>query len=524
MTEFYQKVKFENRDVKYLSQLDATLARVRCPHRRNSAQALPESAKRAKVADIPRYVEFSESNPMTIYTNKTHDQLSVGMEAEIKRLCRAEDFFIFANSSGNHNPVHLPHEDHTGDGLEDEPKAPSMWVASLFSAVLGNFLPGPGSLYKQQTLRFLGRAEAGEELTIKVRITELRPDRIACFDTWVEGPDGRRIVEGEAEVIAPEKQVTFNDEDLPGLTIRRHVHFDRLLDLSEPLEAIPTAVVAPEEEQALSGALLAAEHTLIHPILIGDREKIADVAKKLGADLTGIELIDEPDHDRAAALAVHLVHEGRAKAVMKGHLHTDQLLRHVIKKDGGLRTARRLSHVFVMDVPGLDQLLMVTDAAINIAPSLEEKVDITQNAIDLARSLGIEEPKVGVLSAVETVNPKIPSTIDAAVLSKMAERGQIKGGIVDGPLAMDNAVDVEAARTKGIKSLVAGHADILVVPNMEAGNMLAKELTFVAHAEAAGVVMGALCPIILTSRADDDKARLASCAVAALFHEWRKKP
>ena len=461
---------------------------------------------------------------MTIYTNTTYDQLSVGMEAEIKRLCRAEDFFIFANSSGNHNPAHLPHEDHDGDGAPDEPVAPSMWVASLFSAVLGNMLPGPGTLYKQQTLRFLGRAHAGDELTAKVRLSELKPDRVARFETWVEAPDGRRIVEGEADVIAPDRPLPFDDEDLPGLTIRRHVHFDRLLDLAEPLDPIPTAVVAPEEEQALAGALLAAEHTLIRPILIGDRRKIAAVAHNLDCDITGIELLDVPDHDQAAALAVKLVHEGRAKAVMKGHLHTNVLLRHIVKKDGGLRTTRRLSHVFVMDTPGLEHLLMVTDAAINIAPTLDEKVDITQNAIDLALSLGIEEPKVGVLSAVETVNPKIPSTLDAAVLSKMADRGQIKGGLVDGPLAMDNAVDIEAARTKGIKSLVAGHADILVVPNMEAGNMLAKELTFVAHAEAAGLVMGALCPVILTSRADDDKARLASCAVAALYHDWRKRP
>ncbi|GAB4359231.1 MAG: bifunctional enoyl-CoA hydratase/phosphate acetyltransferase [Oricola sp.] len=461
---------------------------------------------------------------MTLYISTPYDQLAVGMEAETKRLCRAEDFFVFANSSGNHNPAHLPHEDHDGDGTPDEPVAPSMWVASLFSAVLGNMLPGPGTLYKGQTLKFLGRAHAGDELTVRVRLTALKPERTACFETFVETSDGRRIVEGVAEVIAPERAVTFDDEDLPGLTVRRHVHFDRLLDRAEPLDPIPTAVVAPEEEQALAGALLAAEHTLIRPILIGDAMKIADVARGIGRKIDDHEILDVPDHDKAAALGVRLVHEGRAKALMKGYLHTDQLLHHVVKKDGGLRTTRRLSHVFVMDVPGLDNLLMVTDAAINIAPTLDEKVDITQNAIDLARALGLEQPKVGVLSAVETVNPKIPSTIDAAVLSKMAERGQIKGGIVDGPLAMDNAVDIEAARTKGIHSLVAGHADILVVPNMEAGNMLAKELTFVAHAEAAGVVIGALCPIILTSRADDDKARLASCAVAALYHEWRKQP
>lgn len=461
---------------------------------------------------------------MTIYTNTPYDKLTVGMEAEIKRLCRTEDFIIFANSSGNHNPAHLPHEDYDGDGVPDEAVAPSMWVASLISAVLGNLLPGPGTLYKSQTLRFLGRTRDGDELTAKIRLTAKEGGRIARFDTWIETSDGRRIVEGEAEVIAPARSFTFDGDDLPGLTVRRHVHFDRLLEIAEPLDPIPTAVVVPEEENALGGALLAARHTLILPILVGDRKKIARVAKALDADLTGYEIIDVPDHDQAAAEAVRLVHEGRAKAIMKGHLHTNQLLHHVVKRDGGLRTARRISHVFIMDVPGLDHLLMVTDAAINIAPTLDEKVDITQNAIDLAIALGIQKPKVGILSAVETVDPRIPSTIDAAVLSKMAERGQIRGGIVDGPLAMDNAVDVEAAKTKGIRSLVAGHADILVVPNMEAGNMLAKELSFVAHAEAAGVVMGAMCPIILNSRADDDKARLASCAVAAIFHDWRKRP
>lgn len=230
-----------------------------------------------------------------------------------------------------------------------------------------------------------------------------------------------------------------------------------------------------------------------------------------------------PSHDEAAAKAVALVHENRVRGIMKGHLHTDVLVRHVLKRDGGLRTARRLSHVFVMDVPGLDHLLFVTDAAINITPDLDAKVDITQNAINLARAIGVETPKVGILSAVETVNSKIPSTLDAAILSKMAERGQIVGGDVDGPLAMDNAIDVDAAKTKGIKSRVAGKADILVVPNLEAGNMLAKELTFVAHAEAGGIVIGAQCPIVLTSRADDDKSRLASCAVAALYDGFMRK-
>jgi phosphotransacetylase len=293
--------------------------------------------------------------------------------------------------------------------------------------------------------------------------------------------------------------------------------------MRRPGEPIPTAVIAPEAPDALEGALLGMRHGLIQPIFIGDRRKIEAVAAELGEDISGIEIIDMDNHSAAAARGVQLVHEDRARAIMKGHLHTDDLLSHVVKRDGGLRTRNRISHVFVMDVPGLDHLLIVTDAAINIAPDLATKADIVQNAINVALSLGIEQPKAGILSAVETVNPKIPSTLDAAALSKMAERGQITGGLVDGPLAMDNAINLQAARTKGLKSLVAGRADILVGPNIESANMMAKELTFAANAEAGGLVVGARVPIILTSRADDEKARLAACACAALYQEWRRK-
>ena len=266
--------------------------------------------------------------------------------------------------------------------------------------------------------------------------------------------------------------------------------------------------------------MLAARQGIIAPILVGNADRIRKAAKMAHCDISNAEIVPADTPHAAAAEAVRLINAGRADALMNCHLHTDELLHEVVKKEGGLRGTRRLSHVFVMDVPGLDHMLLISDAAINIAPNLEEKVDITQNAIDLAIALGIKQPRVGILSAVETVTPKIPSTLDAAILSKMAERGQIKGGIVDGPLAMDNAVDISSAKTKGITSLVAGYADILIAPNIEAGNMLAKELSFIAHAEGAGIVLGARVPVILTSRADDEKARLASCAVAALYHAW----
>lgn len=319
---------------------------------------------------------------------------------------------------------------------------------------------------------------------------------------------------------ADERRAPRNRKDhaMP-LTLPRP-HFDALLERAAPLAPMITAVVAPEEPHSLGGALLALRHGVITPLLVGDGARIAAAAAEAGLSLEGAEIVEAPTHEAAAARAVDLVAEGRAQALMKGHLHTDTLLRAALRKERGLRAGRRLTHVFVMDVPGTAHPLVVSDAAINIAPDLATKADIVQNAIDLAISLGRATPRVAVLSAMESVNPDIPSSLDAALLSKMAERGQICGGLVDGPLAMDNAVDPEAARTKGITSPVAGQADVLIVPNLDAGNMLVKALVYIGGAEAAGVVMGAKVPVILTSRADGDTARLASCAIAAL-HQAR---
>jgi phosphate butyryltransferase len=329
--------------------------------------------------------------------------------------------------------------------------------------------------------------------------------------------DGALIVAGEAEVLAPQTKFECDEVEIPGLIVQRHRHFEALLERAKPLPALPTAVVCPDDANSLGGALLAAKQSIITPILIGNTSTIVATAAAIGADLTGIELIDVDSDLAAAAMACALVHEGRAAAVMKGHLHTDDLLKPMLEKGTGLRVGRRFTHVFVMDVPGQPEPVMVTDAAINIAPDLATKVDICQNAIDLALSLGME-PRVGVLSAVETVNLAIQSSIDAALLSKMADRGQIRNGLVEGPLAMDNAVDLGAARTKGLKGRVAGRANILVVPGLDAGNMLAKQLAYISHAEGAGLVLGAKVPVILNSRSDSPMSRLASCAVAAIHH------
>ncbi|MDL2398955.1 phosphate acetyltransferase [Rhizobium mayense] len=303
----------------------------------------------------------------------------------------------------------------------------------------------------------------------------------------------------------------------------RHEKYERLIARAKQAPAMTTVVAHPCDETSLRGAVEAAEVGLMRPILVGPAEKVRAVAKENNIDISPYELVDAPHSDAAAAKAVEIVREGRADLLMKGSLHTDELMRAVTSSATGLRTARRISHVFVMDVPNHTETLFITDAAINIAPDLDAKRDIIQNAIDLFTQIGLGTPRVAILSAVETVTSKIPSTIDAAALCKMSERGQITGGILDGPLAFDNAIDPEAAGIKGIQSSVAGRAQILVVPNLESGNMLAKNLTFLARADAAGVVLGARVPIILTSRADSVRARLASCAVGVLLADARRR-
>ena len=450
--------------------------------------------------------------------NKTYDEIKPGDHAEIRRLVTPDDLYIFAASSGNYNPMHLPNADTDGDG-KPELVAPGMFVASLISAVLGTQLPGPGTLYRRQSVEFHERAHAGDELLCRVEVVEKLPDGVVRLASTVSRiSDGTVVMTGVGEVVAPTFRFERDDIEVPGLVVQRHRHFEALVERARPLDAMPTAVVCPDDANSLGGALLGARESIITPILIGKAAGIRKAAEGLGADISGFEIIDVADGDAAAAaVACRLVHEGRAAAVMKGHMHTDDLLKPMLDKAFGLRVGRRFTHVFVMDVPGQPEPIFVTDAAINIAPDLPTKVDICQNAIDLALSLAME-PRVGVLSAVETVNPAIQSSIDAALLSKMADRGQITGGLVEGPLAMDNAVDIGAARTKGLKGGVAGRANILVVPGLDAGNMLAKQLSFISHAEGAGLVLGARVPVILNSRSDSAMSRLASCAVAALHH------
>lgn len=454
-------------------------------------------------------------------TGHSYDSLEIGQSASLERVCTTNDLVIFAHASGNLNPRHLPGFAERDTGAK--PVAPAMWGGSLFSALLGNVLPGPGTAYLGQTLRFHAPVHPGETVKVSVTVRAKKPDRRVDLDCRLEhAGSGALIADGIAEVEAPATGIFADDVSLPLLALRKRGKFDRLLAACGGVPAMPTAVVAPTDANSLGGAWEATRAALIEPILVGPEDAIRAAAAAIGWDLADARIVAVADEHAAPARAVALVHEGAAAAVMKGNIHSDEVLRHVTKADGGLRAGRRVSHVFVMDVPGRDGLLLISDAAINILPDLTTKVDIVQNAIDLARAVGLARPRVGILSAVETVNPAIPSTLDAAILSKMAERGQIRGGIVDGPLAMDNAVDVEAAKTKGIVSMVAGHADVLIAPNLEAGNMLAKQLVFMSEADTGGIVVGAKVPVMLTSRADDEHARLMSAALAVLYDHWKK--
>ena len=304
---------------------------------------------------------------------------------------------------------------------------------------------------------------------------------------------------------------------------RTHEKYQRLLDFCRALPPTPTAVAHPCDESSLRGAIDAARLGLIAPILVGPRARIEAVAKQFDIDIGGVAIEDAPYSQASAMRAVELVREGKAEALMKGSLHTDELMAAVVRRDTGLRTARRVSHCFVMDVPSYSETLIVSDAAVNIAPTMEDKVDIIQNAIDLGHALRFSEVRVAILSAMETVNPKVPSTVEAGALCKMADRGQITGGVLDGPLALDNAISLESVKIKKIDSPVAGRANVLIVPDLEAGNMLAKSLSFMAGADAAGIVLGARVPIILTSRADSVTTRLASCGIAALVAHTRRE-
>ena len=443
-------------------------------------------------------------------TNHPFDEIKLGEQTTWSKTITRDDIAMFALLS--EDTARAPTISSAGGN------AASSWAAALASAHLISRFPGPGTIFLGESFRGQREIHVGDVLTTTLTVREKLPlTHSVVLDCACKDAVGADVISGRMEVKAPTEKIVSRIGILPDVRLRRHERYEQLIRRCADIAPYPTAIVHPCDESSITAAVEAEKAGLLKPILVGPAARIKAAAAKAGIDIGAIPLVDAPHSHGAADQAVELVRLGKAYALMKGSLHTDELLGAVVKKEAGLRTERRITHCFVMDVPTYPKPLIITDAAINIYPQLADKVDIVQNAIDLAVAIGLERPRVAILSATETVNPKIASTLDAAALCKMADRGQITGGILDGPLAFDNAISKEAADIKGIHSPVAGQADILVVPDLEAGNMIYKNLSFLADSDGAGIVLGARVPIILTSRADSLRTKLASCAIGLLY-------
>jgi len=457
----------------------------------------------------------------TILSNRTFEQLQVGDSASLVRIVGRDDIDLFAAVSGDVNPAHLDATFAATDPF-GHIVAHGMWTGALISAVLGTKMPGPGTIYLGQNLTFLKPVAPGDTITATVTVKEKGPGKqIVLLETICTNQRGDRVVTGTATVMAPRHTVQWARTKLPSVSLHRHDRYEDFVKEARSRPTLRAAIVHPCSPEAILGAVEVREEGLLEPLLIGPEAKIRAAAEAAQVSLDGIAIEAVEHSHAAAACAAELAAAGKVSVLVKGSLHTDELLGPVVAPGSGLRTERRISHIYAMDVPAYPKPLFITDAAINIQPTLEHKRDICQNAVDLLRLLGVEEPLVAVLAAVETVSPKMPATLDAAALTVMAARGQINGAKVDGPLDFDDAVSLDAARTKGIVSPVAGRADILLVPDLEAGNMLAKQLIYFADAIAGGLVLGARVPIVLTSRADPLTARIASAAMAKLVAALR---
>ena len=451
-----------------------------------------------------------------IIENHPYDELKVGMAASMLRTLTLADIQAFAAVSGDTNPAHLDPA-YAADTLFHGVIAHGMWGGALISALLGTQFPGPGTIYLEQSLHFVKPVRIGD--TLKVSVSVLSMDDVkkhVDLDCEVVNQKGERVLFGTARVLAPSVKVRRERINAPNISLfDPQARFKALMALGQGLPALRCAVVHPCDAESLSGAMDAARHGLLVPVLIGPQSRIRSVAEENGIDLGGAEWIEAAHSHASAETGAAMAAKAGVDFIMKGSLHTDELI-HAVLAQPSLRTERRMSHVFRFDVPLYRKPLLITDAALNIAPGLLEKADIVRNAIDLAHILGIALPKVALLAAIETVNPMMPATLDAAALCKIADRGQIEGAIIDGPLAFDNAISLHAAQIKHINSPVAGDADILVVPDLESGNMLAKQLEYLGGAMGSGIVLGARVPIALTSRADSAMARVASALLAVL--------
>jgi phosphate acetyltransferase len=459
------------------------------------------------------------------FENYPYEEIDVGDSASLERTLTLEDIHAFAAVSGDTNPAHMDPE-YANDTLFHGVIGHGMWGGSLISTVLGTVFPGPGTIYLEQNLRFSRPVRVGDSLTVTVTCSAKQDDKKAIeLECSLVNQKNERVLSGTARVLAPSKKLRIPRIHAPNISVfdpaGQHAH---LLNLGANLEAVVCGVVHPCDQESLQGAMDAHHAGLIKAVLIAPEKKLRALAAQSNIDISAVTVIDVPHSHAAADMAAQMAADKKLEALMKGSLHTDELI-HAVVMQPGLRTGRRMSHVFRCQVPMYPKPLYITDAALNIAPTLAEKADIVQNAIDFAHVMGLAEPKVAILAAVETVNPSMPSTLDAAALCKMADRGQIKGGLLEGPLAFDNAISSHAAQVKHIASSVAGQVDILVAPDIEAGNMMIKQVEILAGASGAGIVLGARVPIALTSRSDTAMSRSASALLVKLVvHHNRQHP
>jgi phosphotransacetylase/acyl dehydratase len=451
--------------------------------------------------------------------NRPFEEIAVGDQASLERTLTREDIQLFAVMSGDVNPAHLDAEYAKASRFR-EIIAHGMWGGALISALLGTKLPGPGTIYVGQSLRFLRPVHVGDTIKVSVTVTEKDPSkRRLLLDCLCANDAGEAVIRGVAEVIAPTEKVRRERSVLPQVLLAdREQRYRELLSRADGLAPITTAVVNPTHALGIESALDAAAAGLIRPIFVGRASSIAALARSLDVDLSRYSVVDVEDGEAASRAAVAMAKAGQVGALLNGHVDADALIGAASAPSSGLHTARCMSHVFVLDVPRYPKPLLLTDAAINAEPDLEQKADIVQSAIDLAHALGIERPKVAILSAIDTVTSSMRSTFDAAALCKMADRGQIVGGVLDGPLAFDNAVSIATESATGAGPGVGGFADVLVVPDLQSGTMLVKQLEVLADAQTAGIVVGARVPIVLACESDSSRSRVASCAIALLFH------
>lgn len=456
---------------------------------------------------------------MNMISNRTFAEIKIGDSAHLEHILTETDLALFAAMSGDINPIDTD-EIFTQDRNFHQIIGHSMWGASFISTLLSSKLPGPGMVYVKQTLNFLHPIMLGDKIiaTVTVKSKEAKNHEVT-LECICLNQNGATAISGTAVVIAPTVKMQREAALLPRVKISDPSHdwYTNLKGHAQKYSPLITAIVHPVDELSLGGAIEAALDKIITPILVGPKERILALAQQMRVDIADYQIIDAKHSLESVEVAVNLAKTLQVEALMKGKLHTDELMGAVVHKDSGIRTSRRMSHVFVIAADNYPKPLFLTDAAINLFPNLLEKVDIVQNAIDLFRGLGLGIPRIAIVSAIETVNPNIPSTLDATALCKMAERGQIVGAIIDGPLAFDNAISCESAKVKGIVSPVAGNADIIVVPDIESGNLLYKQMTYLSKMEAAGIVMGAKVPIILTSRGSDQMSRKASAMLAQLY-------